>query len=42
MTPSNAVLEFIGLAEKPHYTKTEIDTALLDHLRAFLPEGLRP
>jgi len=32
------VLEFTGLAELPHYTETDLETALLDHLQKFLLE----
>jgi len=32
------VLEFTGLAEKPGFNETELETALLDHLQAFLLE----
>jgi predicted nuclease of restriction endonuclease-like (RecB) superfamily len=32
------VLEFAGLAERPSYTESELETALLDHLQAFLLE----
>jgi len=32
------VLEFVGLAERASYTETELETALLDHLQAFLLE----
>lgn len=32
------ILEFTGLAEKPHYFESDLETALLDHLQAFLLE----
>ncbi|MCC5836075.1 MAG: DUF1016 family protein [Opitutales bacterium] len=32
------VLEFTGLAERPHYLESELEKALLDHLQAFLLE----
>ena len=32
------VLEFSGLAELPHYTESDLETALLDHLQHFLLE----
>lgn len=32
------VLEFTGLAEKPHYLERDLETALLNHLQAFLLE----
>ena len=32
------VLEFTGLAEKPRYVESDLETALLDHLREFLLE----
>jgi len=32
------VLEFVGLAEQARYTETDLETALLDHLQAFLLE----
>lgn len=32
------VLEFTGLAEQPHYLESDLETALLDHLQAFLLE----
>ena len=32
------VLEFTGLAEKPHYLESDLETALLDHLQTFLLE----
>ena len=32
------VLEFVGLAEQPRYTETDLETALLDHLQSFLLE----
>jgi predicted nuclease of restriction endonuclease-like (RecB) superfamily len=32
------VLEFVGLAEKPHYRESELESALLDHLQSFLLE----
>jgi predicted nuclease of restriction endonuclease-like (RecB) superfamily len=32
------VLEFVGLAERTSYTESELETALLDHLQAFLIE----
>lgn len=32
------VLEFTGLAERPHYLESEFEKALLDHLQAFLLE----
>jgi len=32
------VLEFAGLAERPSYTESELEAALLDHLQAFLLE----
>ena len=32
------VLEFTGLAELPHYTENDLETALLDHLQTFLLE----
>ena len=32
------MLEFAGLAEKPHYHERDLETALLDHLQAFLLE----
>lgn len=32
------VLEFTGLAELPHYTESELEKALLDHLQKFLLE----
>jgi predicted nuclease of restriction endonuclease-like (RecB) superfamily len=30
------VLEFAGLAERPSYSEADLETALLDHLQAFL------
>ncbi|HMO64211.1 MAG TPA: PDDEXK nuclease domain-containing protein [Verrucomicrobiota bacterium] len=32
------VLEFAGLAEKPHYLEKDLEKALLDHLQSFLLE----
>lgn len=32
------VLEFTGLAERPHYLESDLEKALLDHLQAFLLE----
>ena len=32
------VLEFTGLAERPTYNESDLETALLDHLQAFLLE----
>lgn len=32
------VLEFVGLAENPHYLERDLETALLDHLQTFLLE----
>ncbi|MBV8224862.1 MAG: DUF1016 family protein, partial [Verrucomicrobia bacterium] len=32
------VLEFAGLAERPSYSEADLETALLDHLQAFLLE----
>jgi predicted nuclease of restriction endonuclease-like (RecB) superfamily len=32
------VLEFIGLAERPRYTESDLETALLDQIQAFLLE----
>jgi len=32
------ILEFTGLAEKPHYLEADLETALLDHLQVFLLE----
>jgi predicted nuclease of restriction endonuclease-like (RecB) superfamily len=32
------VLEFTGLAEQPRYRESDLETALLDHLQAFLLE----
>lgn len=32
------VLEFTGLAEKPHHRESDLETALLDHLQTFLLE----
>lgn len=32
------VLEFTGLAERPEYTESELEAALLDHLQQFLLE----
>lgn len=32
------VLEFTGLAERPHYRESELEGALLDHLQSFLLE----
>lgn len=32
------VLEFVGLAEKPHYRESDLEGALLDHLQKFLLE----
>ena len=32
------VLEFTGLAERPHYRESDLESALLDHLQAFLLE----
>lgn len=32
------ILEFTGLAEKPHYRESDLETALLDHLQSFLLE----
>jgi predicted nuclease of restriction endonuclease-like (RecB) superfamily len=32
------VLEFTGLAERPQYTESDLETALLDHLQSFLLE----
>jgi len=32
------VLEFAGLAEQAHYTESDLETALLDHIQAFLLE----
>jgi predicted nuclease of restriction endonuclease-like (RecB) superfamily len=32
------VLEFVGLAEKPRYTESDLETALLDHIQGFLLE----
>jgi predicted nuclease of restriction endonuclease-like (RecB) superfamily len=32
------VLEFVGLAEQPRYTESDLETALLDHIQTFLLE----
>jgi predicted nuclease of restriction endonuclease-like (RecB) superfamily len=32
------VLEFVGLAEQPSYTESDLETALLDHIQGFLLE----
>jgi predicted nuclease of restriction endonuclease-like (RecB) superfamily len=32
------VLEFVGLAEQPRYTESDLETALLDHIQGFLLE----
>lgn len=32
------VLEFVGLSERPAYTESELESALLDHLQEFLLE----
>lgn len=32
------VLEFVGLAEQPRYTESDLETALLDHIQSFLLE----
>jgi predicted nuclease of restriction endonuclease-like (RecB) superfamily len=32
------VLEFVGLAEQPRYTESDLETALLDHIQCFLLE----
>jgi predicted nuclease of restriction endonuclease-like (RecB) superfamily len=32
------VLEFTGLAERPHYRESDLEAALLDHLQSFLLE----
>lgn len=32
------VLEFVGLAEKPNYRESDLESALLDHLQSFLLE----
>ena len=32
------VLEFVGLAEQARYTESDLETALLDHIQAFLLE----
>jgi len=32
------VLEFVGLAEKPDYRESDLESALLDHLQSFLLE----
>ncbi len=32
------ILEFAGLAEKPHYMEKDLEKALLDHLQSFLLE----
>jgi len=32
------ILEFTGLAERPHYLEKDLETALLDHLQVFLLE----
>ena len=32
------VLEFVGLAERPHYRESELEGALLDHLQSVLIE----
>lgn len=32
------ILEFTGLAEKPHYLEKDLEKALLDHLQSFLLE----
>lgn len=32
------VLEFTGLADRPHYVESDLESALLDHLQAFLLE----
>lgn len=32
------VLEFTGLAERPHYVESDLETALLNHLQRFLLE----
>ncbi len=32
------VLEFVGLAEKPYYRESDLESALLDHLQSFLLE----
>ena len=31
-------LEFIGLEEKPHYTETDLEQAIINHLQTFLTE----
>jgi predicted nuclease of restriction endonuclease-like (RecB) superfamily len=32
------VLEFVGLAEQPRYTESDLETALLNHIQSFLLE----
>ena len=32
------MLEIVGLAEKPHYRESDLESALLDHLQSFLLE----
>lgn len=32
------ILEFLGLDEKPQYSENDLETAILDHLQAFLTE----
>jgi predicted nuclease of restriction endonuclease-like (RecB) superfamily len=32
------VLEFVGLAEQAHYTESDLETGLLDHIQSFLLE----
>lgn len=32
------ILEFLGLAEKPVYTETDLEQALIDHLQEFMQE----
>ncbi len=32
------ILEFVGLAERPHYLENDLERALLDHIQQFLLE----
>lgn len=32
------VLEFLGLADRPHYSEDELESAIIDHLQTFLLE----
>ena len=32
------VLEFLGLAERPHYSEADLESAIIDHLESFLLE----